>query len=167
MKVEKLETKEPSLETEKINELFRSIVMGEDVTEIIKTKRGDFKVKFPRQRDLENIARLTAFRLNGIPASCFDAYSYNIMQQIATLDVVVISGPAWFELAKKENNNFSWRDIPSLPLIQEVYARAYEFRQKVQEQIERDTNTADREMANNESSNDHTEPGLFDGLSCT
>ena len=72
MEMEKLEkpTKELN-ENEKIN-MFNSIVMGKDVTEKISTSRGEFKVKYPRARDIQQIGRLQALRLNGIPIECFD-----------------------------------------------------------------------------------------------
>lgn len=165
MEIEKIETKEKNLDESKINELFRSIVMGNDVTEIIHTKYGDFKVKFPRARDLEEIGRLTALRLNGISVTCFDVSSYNTIKTCATLDVIVVSGPDWYELAKNRNMSFSWQDIPSQNLIAEVYAKAYEFRENVQKQIDGDQNTADNRMVSDEHSENPNQPGLFENLS--
>ena len=53
-------------------DMFNSIVMGKDVTEIIKTSKGEFKVKYPRARDIQAIGRLQAYRLNGVSTECFD-----------------------------------------------------------------------------------------------
>ena len=163
MNVEKIEEKE--LEENKVNDLFASIIQGKDVTEVIKTKRGDFKIKFPRMKDIETIGRLTAYRLNGIPAKCFDEATYMLMNQIATLDILTVSGPAWFELAKKENPNFGWKDIPSQSLIQEAYAKAYNFRTEVQKKIESDTVATDTAVATGEYRNNDSQSGLFEGLS--
>ena len=63
MEVEKIETKQKELDDLQKIDLFNSIVMGKEVTEIIKTSRGDFKVKFPRARDIQQIGRLQALRL--------------------------------------------------------------------------------------------------------
>lgn len=165
MELEKIEKQPEGLEEEKRVDMFNSIVMGKDVTEIIKTSRGDFKVKFPRARDIQQIGRLQALRLNGIPIECFDRNVLALIQEIATLDVVVLEGPGWYENAKKENVNFSWLDIPSQAFIQEVYAKAYEFRIKVQKQLESNNKDGNTEMAAVSNVEDNGSSGLFDGIS--
>lgn len=144
--------------------LFESIVRGKDVVEKIKTSRGEFEVKFPRTKDLETIGRLTAYRLNGVSEKCFDDATYELIQQVATLDVVVRSGPPWYMNAKKENN-FSWGDIPSQKFIQEVYAKALEFRYKVQVMLDEEQNTRDKPVAAEQNSDDTCSAGLFSGIS--
>lgn len=165
MEVEKLENKTETLNEDQRTSMFNSIVMGKDVTEKIKTSRGDFKVKFPRARDIQNIGRLQALRLNGIPIECFDKNVLALIQEIATLDVVVLEGPAWYENAKKENVNFSWLDVPSQAYIQEVYAKAYEFRLKVQKLIESNGEEGNKGMDSVSDAKDNASPGLFDGIS--
>ena len=165
MEVEKLENKAAGLdETQKVD-LFNSIVLGKDVTETIKTSRGDFKVKFPRARDIQQIGRLQALRLNGIPVECFDKNVLAFIQEIATLDVVVLEGPAWYENAKKENINFSWLDIPSQAYIQEVYAKAYDFRLEVQKLLESNGKDGNIEVAAVSDTENNDSSGLFDGIS--
>ena len=165
MNVEKIEKKEDGLnETQRTN-LFTSIVMGKDVTEIIKTSRGDFKVKYPRARDIQQIGRLQAFRLNGVPVESFDKNVLAFIQEVATLDVLVLEGPPWFENAKKENTNFTWLDIPSQAFIMEVYAAAYSFRLKVQELIETDSKEGNNGVDAVSDTKDNGSPGLFDGIS--
>lgn len=164
MEIEKIEKKGEELnETQRVN-MFNSIVMGKDVTEIIKTSRGDFKIKYPRARDIQQIGRLQALRLNGISIDCFDKNVLGLIQEVATLDVIVLEGPAWYENAKKENMNFSWLDIPSQAFIQEVYAKAYEFRFKVQEIIESDGKTGNSELDSVSDAKNNDSPGLFDGI---
>lgn len=165
MELEKIESKPEELDNVQKIDMFNSIVMGKDVTELIKTSRGEFKVKFPRARDIQQIGRLQALRLNGIPIECFDRNVLALIQEIATLDVVVIEGPAWYQNAKKANTNFSWLDIPSQSFIQEVYAKAYEFRLKVQKQLESDNKGGDSEMAAVSDVEDNGGPGLFDKIS--
>ena len=87
------------------------------------------------------------------------------IQEVATLDIVVLEGPAWYENAKKENMNFSWLDIPSQSYIQEVYAQAYSFRLKVQKLIESDGNKGNKELDSVSNIKDNDSPGLFDGIS--
>lgn len=165
MELEKIENKKEELDAEQKVNMFNAIVMGKEVTEIIKTSRGDFKVKYPRARDIQAIGRLQALRLNGIPVDCFDKNILAFIQEVATLDIVVLEGPAWYENAKKENINFSWLDIPSQAYIQEVYALAYSFRLKVQKLIESDNNKGNKGMDSLSDIKDNDSPGLFDGIS--
>lgn len=162
--VDKIETKTEELNEEQRTDMFNSIVMGKDVIETIDTSRGKFKVKYPRARDIQAIGRLQALRLNGIPVDCFDKNVLAFIQEIATLDVVVVEGPAWYENAKNENANFSWLDIPSQAYIQEVYALAYDFRIKVQKLIESDGNKRNSGVASVSDVKDNGGPGLFDGI---
>ena len=165
MEFEKLEKKDDVLdESQRVN-MFNSIVRGKDVTEIIKTSKGDFKIKYPRARDIQQIGKLQAYRLGGIPAESFDKNILSLIQQIATLDVLVLDGPAWYQNAKKENVNFSWLDIPSQGFIMEVYAKAYEFRLKVQKLIESDSNKENTGLDSVPDVKNNDGPGLFDGIS--
>lgn len=145
--------------------LFESIVRGKDVIEKIKTSRGEFEVKFPRSRDLEAIGRLTAYKLSGIAEKCFDSGSYSLIQEIATLDVIVRSGPAWYENAKKENDSFSWGDIPSQKFIEEVYAKSLSFRFKVQAMLDEVPENGNKGVAAAESADVAGGSGLFSGIS--
>jgi hypothetical protein len=165
MELETIEQKKEELNEDQRTSMFNSIVMGKDVTEKIETSRGAFKVKYPRARDIQQIGRLQALRLNGIPIDCFDKNVLALIQEIATLDVIVLEGPAWYENAKKENINFSWLDVPSQAYIQEVYAKAYDFRLKVQKLIESDGKEGNTELDAVSDIKDNGGPGLFDNVS--
>lgn len=168
MKVETIE-KNDVLEKEigeaQKDDLFGNIIRGKDVTEMISTSRGDFKVKFPRARDLETIGRVLAFRLKGLNVHSIDPNVYALMQQIATLDVVVLSGPSWYENAKKEGNFTTWGDVPTQSFIQEVYGKAYTFRDKVQTELEQSTDRTDSEVDSVSDGDVSGNSGLFEGLS--
>lgn len=157
-------TPETLTETEN-NNLFTSIIRGKDITEILHTSKGDFKIKFPRAKDIESIGRLTAIRLNGIPSTCFDRSTYSLIQEIATLDIITVEFPSWWELAKKENPEFSWQDIPSQKFIQEVYALAYNFRTKVQDEIDGDKRAGHSDVDAATGSDGTDKSGLFSGVS--
>ena len=144
--------------------LFQSIVTGKDVVEKIKTSRGTFEIKFPRTKDLETIGRLKAYRLSGISEKCFDVGTLTLIHQIATLDVIVRSGAAWYENAKKENGNFSWGDVPSVKFIQEVYGKAEDFRLKVQKLLDEDPDTANKGLDPAANANDAGSTGVFAGI---
>jgi hypothetical protein len=126
----------------KRNELFYAMLNGQTVTDTVKTSRGDFTVKFPKQKDIIAIGRIAAFMRGGIPAANFDAVSDYEIQKVATLDVMITEGPPWFESARKKNRNFSWRDVPDARFVDEAYAKALQFRQGVQDDIEKDQETA-------------------------
>lgn len=155
----------PELSNSQTIDLFKSIVMGKDILETVKTSRGDFKIKFPRAKDLEEIGRRVAVKLNGIPIRCFDANTYSLITEIAHLDVMVVDGPDWYKLAKRDNEKFSWNDIPDDEFISEVYALAYNFRRKIQEQIKSNKKSGNTELDAVPSGNDNNQPGLFDGMS--
>lgn len=164
MELEKIEKTDVVLdETQRVN-MFTSIVMGKDVTETIKTSRGDFKVKYPRARDIQQIGKLQAYRLGGISAESFDKNVLTFIQEVATLDVLVLDGPDWFNNAKKENENFSWLDIPSQSFIMEVYSKLYTFRLKVQKCIETNDTEGSEGVAAVSDVKDNGSPGLFDGI---
>lgn len=165
MTVEKIDVPVEKLDGQAQEDLFLAIVRGKDATETLKTSRGDVKVKYPKPKDLEAIARITANRLAGIPASCFSGQSYSLMQQIAALDVVVLEGPEWYRLAKKDNPSFSWADVPSVSYIQEVYALAYNFRLKVQGLIDGDEEPDSGPVDDNATAADAGDTGAFEGLS--
>ena len=126
--------KTESISEERKSDLFFSMLEGNTVEETVSTSRGDFVIKFPKQSDLIAIARLAAFMRGGIPAINFDSSGEYEIQKCATLDMIVDSGPAWFNKIKGEPN-FSWRAMPDANFTDEVYAKALSFRQEVQEKL--------------------------------
>ena len=164
MELENIQKKEKSLDSIQTESLFIAIARGKDATEWIETSKGKFKVKFARAKDLEEIARRSAYRMGGIPSSCFAPNASALINQIATLDVLVVEGPAWYQNIIEENPNFSWSDMPSVAFIQEVYAKAYDFRVEMQEKIEHNPNITNTRMDDNEAIKD-SNTGVFDGIS--
>jgi hypothetical protein len=130
IKQEKAET----LNDDKKSDLFFTMLNGNTVQDTITTSRGDFTVKFPKQGDLINIARLAALMRAGIPAGNFDSSGEYEIQKCATLDVIIDTGPSWFNKIKKDLN-FSWRNMPDAGFVDEVYAKALSFRAAVQEEL--------------------------------
>jgi hypothetical protein len=128
-----LEEKEKFFE-EVNGDLFYAMLNGKTVRETVATLRGEFVIKFPKQKDVIAIARLTAFSRSGIPAGNFDAAGDYEIQKCATLDITVESGPPWFNKLKN-SPDFTWRNMPDAGFVDEVYAKALFFRQKVQAEI--------------------------------
>jgi hypothetical protein len=144
---------------ENSDDLFFQLLNGKTIQEKIKTSRGEFTAKFPKEKDIERIGILVAQRRMGIPAASFDISTENSIYKCAVLDVMVESGPAWFENAKKKIRGFSWRDMPDADFIDEVYALAYSFRQTVQGKFKRH----DKETVGEDERTD-VETSLDDGL---
>ena len=157
-KVEKLTEQER-------DDYFTKMVMGKDVTEEVDTSRGKFTVKYPKPKDLLAIGRLAAFRRDYKPAGAFDSQTemYNIMA--STLDIVVVSGPAWFEDAKKANKTFSFMEVPSREFISELYGKAYSFRAEVDKRIEPEKGNADKRIPAAAGADDPVDGGAFGGIS--
>jgi hypothetical protein len=140
IKIEEKDTPEAT------DDLFFQLLNGKTVNEKIETSRGEFTVKFPKQKDIERIGILVAQRRMGIAARSFDTDTENAIYKCVVLDVVIESGPRWYENAKAKNENFSWRDMPDTDFIDEVYLKAHSFRQEVQKKFKRpDKPTAGRD----------------------
>jgi len=118
------------------DEGFLLMLNGKSIMDTVKTSRGDFKVKYPKQKGLIIIGRLAALMRGGIPVSAIDASVEYEIQKCAALDVMVIGGPAWFEDAKKDPN-FSWVNMPDSHFADEVYAKVLSFCTEVQEKLKR------------------------------
>ena len=149
-------------ETER--DMFFAMLEGRTLEDFIETSRGKFKAKYPKQKDIIAIGRMAALMHGGIPASQFDGSAEYEIQKCATLDVIISGGPAWYERAKKKDKNFSWGYVPDAHFVDEVYAKAQQFRQEIQEKLEKPVaEETNGENAGGFSSN--VDDGLFEGVS--
>lgn len=155
------------LPEEQERDMFFAMLEGRTWEDFIETSRGKFKVKYPKQKDLITIGRIAAFMRGGIPAAQFDESTEYEIQKCAALDVIVSGGPAWYEKAKKRDKNFSWRNVPDAHFVDEVYAKAQQFRQKVQEQLAGHKMPVAEEAAGEVSGgiSSDVDNGLFEGVS--
>ena len=147
-------------------DIFYALLNGKTVKETIETSRGKFVVKFPKQKDLLAIDRRVAIMRGGIPAANFDENANFNLQKVAFLDVVVESGENWFNKLK-ENNNFSWGDMPDVDFIDEVYIKAWTFRSEVQDKFKRNEGKTDSGTAVSEDVQDSVGDGLFSGVAAS
>lgn len=162
--VDKIEAKDDVLTEKQENDLFYQLVRGKDITETVETKRGSFEVKFPKEKDIIKIGRLCALRRSGIAASNYDAATDQNIYVTSFLDIVVLSGPAWFENAKKENKNFSWEEMPDMDFVNDVYMKAYTFRNKVQEQLRAEADSGHDKESGDKDVPAAVQDGLFEGV---
>jgi hypothetical protein len=164
---DRVETQErfEKLTDEQRDDYFTALVMGKDVTEDIKTSRGDFRVKYPTAADLLAIGRVAAFRRNYKPVEAFDASTEILINTTATLDVIVLSGPKWFEDAKSRNKNFTFLEVPSREFIAELYGKAYSFREKVEQSFNPAEEPDDRSIPAKKGDDAAVDGGAFGNLS--
>ena len=128
---DEIKRNDDELSKDKQDDIFFTLLSGKTVSEEIETSRGMFTVKFPKEADMLYIDRRVSAMRAGIPAAWFDDNANFRMQKIAFLDVVIESGEDWFNRLKKKNT-FTWGDMPDADFIDEVYVKAWTFRNKVQ-----------------------------------
>ena len=154
-------------EIEEDRDIFFALISGKTVTEELETSRGAFVVKFPKQKDLLYIDRRVAAMRAGIPASAFDASANFAMQKTAFLDAVVESGPAWFNRLKRKSPSFTWEEVPDTDFIDEVYVKAWEFREKIQAMFRQDKEEGDTRASDGAELSPAVDDGLFSGVAAT
>ena len=165
--VDRIETQErvEKLTEEKRDDLFTQLIMGKDVTETVETSRGRFIIKYPKAADLMKIGKVAALRRNYKPVEGFDVETEMINMMASTLDVIVVSGPKWFEDAKIINQNFSFLEAPSRVFLAELYGKAYVFREKVELRIDQAEGSADQRVPSKAGNDDAVDGGAFGDLS--
>jgi hypothetical protein len=169
MKVtEEIKEKEPeAFSKEKEDDVFFTLLNGKTLTEDIETSRGKFVVKFPKQKDLMAIDRRVAAMRGGLPAESFDSAANFNLQKVAFLDIVIESGEKWFNNLKKENDNFTWGDMPDSNFVDEVYIKAWTFRCNVQKQFEQNEDKADNGADDTQNVPADVGNGLFSDVAAT
>jgi hypothetical protein len=165
--VDRIDTQEQveKLTEEQRDDFFTKLVMGKDVTEEVETGKGIFTVKYPKSKDFLAVGRLMAVRRNFKPVEGFDTESEMVNTMASTLDVVVVSGPKWYEDAKKANLNFSFLEVPSRVFLAELYGKAFSFREKVEQRLTQAEGPADQRVPAQEGDDGPVGGGAFGGLS--
>lgn len=158
------EIKNEEYSEEKQNDIFYTLLSGKTYKETVETSRGNFVLKFPKQKDVMQIDRRVALMRGGVPAESFDAIANFNLQKVASLDVMVESGPKWFDNLKSKNPNFSWGDMPDGNFIDEVYSKAYTFRAEVQRKLIRDEEKTADKVSDGEGVPADVDNGLFSGV---
>jgi hypothetical protein len=152
------------LPEEKKDDLFTDLIMGKDATDEIQTSRGMFKIKYPRASDILTIGKLSAARRNYRPVESFDAETELVNVMASTLDVVVVSGPSWYEGAKTANPNFSFLEVPSQAFLAELYRKAYSFRGEVEQRFDKAERPAGKRVPAEKGDDDPVDGGAFGTL---
>lgn len=160
-----VELKEGKLTNDEREDLFTCLVMGKDVTSTVETSRGDFVVKFPKQKDIVSIGRVMAYRRNGLSASSFDDVSDRVSMVCASLDIIVMDGPAWYKKVKKENESFSFLEVPDVQFLEELYAKALDFRTKMQKKLDTPKKPKSTKLSADKGDGDTMDGGAFENLS--
>ena len=165
--VNRVETQErvEKLTDEKRNDFFTNLIMGKDVVEDIETSRGYFEIKYPTTADIVTIGKIAAFRRNYKPTEAFDPETDMLISMASTLDVVVLSGPQWFEYAKAKNKNFSFLEVPSREFLSELYGKAYSFREKIEQSFNTSKRSTDKPVSAEKHNDEIMDGGAFGNIS--
>jgi hypothetical protein len=165
--VDRVETQErvEELTERQKDDLFTDLIKGKDVIDTAETSRGVFTIKYPIAADHVAIGKIAAARRNYKPPEAFDAETEAINMAASTLDVVVVSGPKWFEDAKKINKNFSFMEVPSRAFLMELYGKAYSFREKIELRLNPVEGAAVKQVSARKGDDDTVGGGAFEGLS--
>ena len=164
---DEVEEKEKELSDEQKDELFYAIIMGKQITKVIHTSRGDFTVKYPKEKDRAAIDLLEASRRKGLPVGSFSPIANSRLNEIATLDVVVIDGPGWYKNAKERNKKFSWGDMPDTEFVDSIFVEAWTFFQTVQSRFSENKESENTKPADKENLPETVGGGLFSGVATT
>lgn len=162
---ENVEKKVEKLTSDEREDLFTCLVMGKDVTSTVETSRGEFVVKFPKQKDVVSIGRVMAYWRNGLSSSSFDKVSERAIMVCSSLDIVVTDGPEWYKKAKKASGSFSFQEVPDIQFLEELYAKALEFREQVQEKLDTPQKTKSKRLPSAKNDGDSLDSGAFENLS--
>lgn len=106
---------EDEMNTPEVNETLEKLLRGEEIFEYIDTRRGKFKIIYPRPRVLRHIQVLLAERFNGQNLNNIKDTTIRNYEVYATLDVVVVEGPKWWDKLD------SSEDCPDDDLILSLY----------------------------------------------
>lgn len=146
------------------DDVFYAVICGKQITKTIKTSRGDFTVKYPKEKDRILIERLEAQMRNGVPYESFSVAANTRLNEIATLDVVVIETPEWFKAQKTKRRGFGWADIPDTKLVDDLYMETWQFFREVQEVFTSDTPTENTQAVDGGNVPEAVGGGLFSGV---
>jgi hypothetical protein len=160
------ENKIEALTDSERDDFFTQMLTGKDVTGEVDTSRGRFTMKYPKTKDMLTIGKLSAYRRDYKPASAFDAETEMFNVMASTLDVMIVSGPPWFERARKTGKNFSFLEAPSHKFLSELYGKAYSFRGEVDERLDTEIRPAAEQVSAPEGVSAPADGGgVFAGLS--
>ncbi len=158
-------TEEKTLNKSEKEDLFIKLLTGQEATGKVETSRGTFTVKFPKAKDKIAISRLMSMHRGGLPVSSFDFEAEERNLICSTLNVLVVDSPDWLKEVKKKNKSFSFEEVPDEKFLVELYQKACEFRDEVQQSFEAKEKSTDRGLPASQSVGSNVEHGAFDGTS--
>jgi hypothetical protein len=123
------EAKASTATESEVNETLAKLLKGEEIFEVLDTRRGKFKIIFPRPRVLRQIQLLLAQRFNGQDLNKILEKTIRQAEIYASLDVVVVEGPKWWD--KLETSE----DCPDDDFILDLYRGYLQFYGTVQRKI--------------------------------
>lgn len=133
-------------EVDYANEIFSKLLRGEDLTQTVKSSRGEFVFRYPTNGDKIEIERLKSAMLENVNIEKADGETLLMISAIASIDVCLVTAPKWWKGAKA---------CPDRYLLGELYRGFLQRCIEVQEVL-RVANVGgdDRESSNNTGSAD-------------
>jgi len=114
------------------NTIVGKIAKGEFPEESVKTKYGEFVIKFPSGEDFMIISRKKATYFGGLPINSFDIRVQNVAERDATLSVIINQYPEKFP-EKWEGDGFI--NFPDEEVKNTIYKAFNTFYSKTQDRI--------------------------------
>lgn len=118
------------------NTIIGQMLKGTYPEHVVKTKHGDFKVKYPTGKETDLISRLRAQALNGLPLESFDKQSIGRYHVDATLEVVIIEYPKDFPEVWQKNKI---GDFPDQGVKNDIFNEFFTFRDETQDSISKES----------------------------
>ena len=165
--IDEVQEEKKDFSDEQSKDIFYAIVMGKQITKVIHTSRGDFTVKFPKEKDRAAIELLEASRRGGFAVESFSPAANSRLNEIATLDVVVIDYPTWFKAAKERNKKFRWGDMPDTEFVDSIFVEAWTFFQAVQSKFTEGKEPESAKPVEPKGVSETVGGGLFSGVAGT
>lgn len=110
------------------DELFEKLLNGEEITEIVKTKRGDFKIKYLDHSGTLEVARRKSKLLKDMDLSTLDNLSAFLIEEIAVCEVCIVDSPSWWKGAQM---------CPDHAVLADLYRGYLRLNEKILGKIER------------------------------
>ena len=123
------EGKKEATQQKENDDILLRILSGREVVDKVRTKRGNFSIKYPLPYDLRSIEVTLAKRISGMPEESFDRNQMGEFRAYAVLDHVVVDAPEWW--MNLESSEF----CPDYDLITKLYRRYLQLRKKIQRKI--------------------------------
>lgn len=137
---------------------LKAILEGKAITETVKTRRGDFVIKYPSPRDLREVELKIADMLRGKPAESFEKEKLANFRLYAALDVCIIEAPEWWYGLE------SAEDCPDDDLVLKLFGRYLRLYGKTQAALSKGKFRGSTKESGPGNTDETVDTGTFQGI---